>query len=178
MKNKTEKYVADAYKKMESAMKDLGMKPEDSTSHNDTGSSLWSKEFDIQVFTPNSLVRDDDKEEYNTFVVWCDGTEGEGDYLGEVMGQTLLETIALLTEELAKRKVECFDGWLMSKGMRGKSHDIYEDNIGVSMVIAVPPSTELKEIDELVKWGEDLGWSLNDYEARGDNEWYMEFIVA
>jgi len=109
MKNKTEKYVADAYTKMESAMKELGMKPEDSTWHNDTGSSLWSKEFDIQVFTPNSLVRDDDKEEYNTFVIWCDGTGNyrrEGRYIGEVMGQTLLETIDLLKEELKKRNYD------------------------------------------------------------------------
>ena len=177
MKTKQETYVADAYTKMESAMKDLGMEPENSTSGNDLMPSLHSDKFNIQVFTPNSLVTNVDNEEWNTFAIWHEGDEGGG-YIGEEDGQTLLESLGLLAEELAKRKVISFHGWLKSKGMRCKQSEIRPNNIGVSMVIGVPPSTELKEMDELVKWGEDLGWSLNDYEVRGNDEWYLELTSS
>lgn len=81
------------------------------------------------------------------------------------------------TKAETKQKVISFYGWLKSKGMKCEHSEIRPNNIGVSMVIAVAPSTELKEMDELVKWGEDLGWSLNDYEVRGDDEWYIEWVT-
>ena len=104
MKTKEETYVVDAYTKMKSAMKDLGMEPENSTSGNDLMPSLHSDKFNIQVFTPNSLVTNVDNEEWNTFAIWHEGDEGGG-YLGEEDGQTLLESLTLLAEVWAKRKI-------------------------------------------------------------------------
>tara|TARA_R110000765_G_scaffold172128_5_gene276950 strand:- start:764 stop:1300 length:537 start_codon:yes stop_codon:yes gene_type:complete len=176
MKTKAETYVADAYTKMESVMKDLGMEPDDSTGYNDLMQSLHSDKFNIQVFTPNSLVTNEDNEEWNTFAIWHEGDKGGG-YVGEENGQTLLETIDLLKAWLMSSKA-AFYAWLKSEGMMAVGA-VEEEEFGGNyrMVVSVPADTELKKIDTLTERAKSLGLNLLKCTTKDDDYWYMEFVT-